>query len=143
MLHLNILSFVYKAINKLSQVSFHNYCTPDSYVHRYGTHQATRGDLFILLKRISLYGLKTVQYFGSMLWNTLPLFMRVASSISIFRSKWKAHFKMNASKWSNFNEAYLVHLFYSMLFYMKFIFFLTYFVRGGGGGLSLSIGLSI
>ena len=61
MLRLNILSFVYKAFNKLSLVSFRNYFTPDSYVHSYGTRQATRGDLLILLKRTSLYGLKTIQ----------------------------------------------------------------------------------
>ena len=58
MLHLNILSFVYRAINKLSPISFHNYFTPDCYVYRYGTRPATRVDIFILLKRTSLYGLK-------------------------------------------------------------------------------------
>ena len=92
MLHLNVLTFVYKAINKLSPVYFHNYFTPDSSVHRFGTRQATRGDLYISLKRTTLYGLKTVQYFGSKLWNTLPLFIRVASSITIFRTRLKAYF---------------------------------------------------
>ena len=92
MLHLNVLTFVYKAINKLSPVYFHNYFTPDSSVHRFGTRQATRGDLYISLKRTTLYGLKTVQYFGSKLWNTLPLFIRVASSITIFQTRLKAYF---------------------------------------------------
>ena len=40
-MHPNILSFVYKAINK-----FHNYFLPNSTVHKIGTLQATRGDLF-------------------------------------------------------------------------------------------------
>ena len=61
-------------------------------VHRIGTRQSTRGDLFLSLKRTTLYGLQTVRYFGSKLWNTLPLFIRVAGSISLFRSKLKAYY---------------------------------------------------
>ena len=92
MIHFNISTFVFKAINKLSPKYFHNYFTPNSSAHGFGTRQATKGDLFPSLKRTTLYGLKTVQYFGSKLWNTLPLFIRVAGSISIFRSKLKTHF---------------------------------------------------
>jgi hypothetical protein len=91
-LHLNILTFVYKAINKLSPSHFHNYFQPNSTIHKIGTRQATRGDLFKSLRNTTLYGLQTIQYFGSKLWNTLPLFIRVASSVAIFRSKLKTHF---------------------------------------------------
>ena len=91
-LHLNVLTFVYKAINKHLPVYFYNYFTPNSSVHRFGTRQANRGDLFISLKRTTLYGLKTVQYFGSKLWNTLPLYIRVAGSIADFRAKLKVYF---------------------------------------------------
>ena len=90
--HLNLLIFVYKAINKISPIFFHDYFIPDSSVHRIGTRQASRGDLFIFLKRTTLYGLKTIQYFGSKLWNTLPIFIRVAGSAITFRSKLKAFF---------------------------------------------------
>ena len=90
MLHLNISTFAYKAIHKLSSVCFHNYFTTNSSVHRIGNRQSTRGDLFLPLKKTTLYGLQTIQYFGSKLWNTLPLFIRVAGSISLFRSKLKA-----------------------------------------------------
>ena len=92
MLHLSILSFVYIAINKILPACFHEYFTPDSSIHWFETHQAARGYLFILLKRTSLYAHKTVQYFGSKLWNTLPLFIRIASSITTLRSKLKAYF---------------------------------------------------
>ena len=88
-LHLNILTFVYKSINKLSPSCFHDYFQPNSSVHRTGTRQATRGDLFKSIKNTTLYGLQTIQYFGSKLWNTLPLFIRVASSTVVFRSKLK------------------------------------------------------
>ena len=90
--HLNILTFVFKAINKLSPIYFHNYFTPSSSVHRFGTRQATRGDLFNTLKNTTLYGHKTVQYFGSKLWNTLPIFIRVTVTAALFRSKLKAYF---------------------------------------------------
>ena len=90
--HLNILTFVFKAINKLSPIYFHNYFTPSSSVHRFGTRQATRGDLFNTLKNTTLYGHKTVQYFGSKLWNTLPIFIRVTVTAALFRSKLKVYF---------------------------------------------------
>ena len=90
--HLNILTFVVKAINKLSPIYFHNYFTPSSSVHRFETRQATRGDLFNTLKNTILYGHKTVQYFGSKLWNTLPIFIRVTVTAALFRSKLKAYF---------------------------------------------------
>ena len=75
--NLNVLTFVYKAINKYRQSSFITISPPDSSVHSFGTRQATRGDLFISFKRTTLYGLKTVKYIDSKLWNTLPLFIRV------------------------------------------------------------------
>ena len=87
LLHLNLLIIVYKAINKISPIYFHEFFTPNSSVHRFGTRQATRGDLFISLKRMTLYGLKTIQYFGYKLRNALPLFVRVAGSITASRSK--------------------------------------------------------
>ena len=89
---LNLLIFVYKAINKMPPIYFHDYFTPDSSVHRFGTRQAARGDLFISLKRTTIYGLKTVQYFGSKVWNTLPIFIRIAGSVTTFRSKLEAFF---------------------------------------------------
>ena len=91
-LHLNILIFVYKSVNKLAPSCFHDYFQLNSSVHRIGTRQATRGDLFKSIKNTTLYGLQTIQYFGSKLWNTLPLFIRVASSIAVFRSKLKSYF---------------------------------------------------
>ena len=72
--------FLYKALNKVSPTCFHNFSTPNSSVHKIGTHQATRGELFKSFKNTTLYGLKTIKYFGSKLWNTIPLFICVSSS---------------------------------------------------------------
>ena len=41
-LHLTILTFVYKAINKLSPSHFHIYFQPNTTVHKVGNLQATR-----------------------------------------------------------------------------------------------------
>ena len=67
MLHTNILSFVYKAFNKLSPSCFHDYFQPNATVHRIGTRQATRGDLFSALKNTTLYILQIIQQLGSKL----------------------------------------------------------------------------
>ena len=72
MVHINILTFVFKAMNKLSPIHCHNYFMPSYTIHSFETCQATRSDLFLSLKRISLYGLKSVQYFDSKLLNCLP-----------------------------------------------------------------------
>ena len=89
-IHSNILMFVYKALNKVSPTCFHSYFKIS--VHRIGTRQVTRGDLFKSFKNTTLYGLKTIKYFGSKLWNTIPLFIRVSSSTSVFRSSLKTFF---------------------------------------------------
>ena len=73
LIHVNALSSVHKAINELGPASFHNYFILDIYVYKYGTGEATKGDLFISLKRNSLSSLKTVQHFGSKLRTRLPL----------------------------------------------------------------------
>ena len=52
--------------------------------------QPDRGDLFKSFKNTTMYGLQTVQYFGSKLWNTLPLF--ITSYVAIFWSKLKTLF---------------------------------------------------
>ena len=90
-LHLNILTFVYKSLNKLSISCFHDYFQTNLSVHRIGTRQATRGDLFKSNKNTTMYGLQTIRYFGSKLLNTLPLFIRVASSTVVFHSKLKSY----------------------------------------------------
>ena len=53
-LHLNILTFVYKSVNRLSPSFFHDYFQLNSSVHRIGTHQATRGDLFKSMKNTTM-----------------------------------------------------------------------------------------
>ena len=90
-LHLNILTCVYKSLNKLSPSRFHDYFQTNSSVHRIGTRQATRGNLFKPIKNTTMYSLQAIQYFDSKLWNTLPLFISVAGSTEVFCSKLKSY----------------------------------------------------
>ena len=53
-LHLNILTFVYKSVNKLAPSYFHDYFQLNSSVHKIGNHQATTGDLFKSIKNTTL-----------------------------------------------------------------------------------------
>ena len=71
-----LITIFYKTINKRSPIYFHNNFTPDySSAHStftprlfmFGIRRENKGDPFISLKRMTLYGLKTVQYFGSKL----------------------------------------------------------------------------
>ena len=59
--------------------------------NKIGTRPAIRGDFYKSLKNTSLYGLRSSQYFGSKLWNTISLFIRVANSVPVFWSKLISH----------------------------------------------------
>ena len=149
-------SYIYKAINRLSPSCFHNFFQLNSTIHKIGTRQATRGDLFKSLKNTTLYGLRTIQYFGSKLWNTLPLFIRVANSVAVFWSKLKTHFL--DTYWKLTHKIILVSRLndlpnwfssvYSgksgkqfVLFLFYWIMLLFYYFYGGGGALSRLVNL--
>ena len=61
-LHLNILTSVFKAINRLSPSCFHNYFQPNSNIHKIGTRQLSRSDLYKTVKNTTTYGLKSVHF---------------------------------------------------------------------------------
>ena len=50
------LKFLKIEVNRLSPSCFHDHFQPNSSVHRIGTRQATRGDIFKSLKNTMLYG---------------------------------------------------------------------------------------
>ena len=79
----------------------------NSSVHRIGTRMATRGDLFKSIKNTTIYGLQTIQYFGSKLWNTLTLFIHVDRSTVVFHSKFKSYLLDSYSQ--NFNLTHMIY----------------------------------
>ncbi len=88
-LHHNVLTLVYKVINKLSASYFHNSFQLNTFIHEVGTCQATTDVILKPLKNTKQAS--TIKYFGFKLWTTLPLFIHSASSIFVFRSKFKSH----------------------------------------------------
>ena len=86
---LQLLSFIYDCQNKIAPAHFHSYFTPCYGVHSINTGQASRGDLFFAGKTTFQYGIRSIQYSGAMLWNSLPVSIRNSPAHSTFVSKLK------------------------------------------------------
>ena len=84
--NLQLVSFVYACINRLAPPVFDNYFNYISNIHDHNTRQAARGDIFIERRNTMQYGIKTVRYAGTQLWNSIPIEVRRSPSISTFRS---------------------------------------------------------
>ena len=91
LLKLNILSFVYKTTNNLIPSCFQGYFTYNSIIHGYETCQVERGDLYKKHRKTTMYGLRSMEYHGSSLWNNTPTCIRVSQSNSLFRNKLKTY----------------------------------------------------
>ena len=88
---LQLLSFVYDCQNNLATAHFQSYLTPSCNVHGFSTRQASRGDLFLTRKTTFQYGIRSIQYSGARLWNSLPVSIRESSSHVSFVSQVKIH----------------------------------------------------
>ena len=86
---LRLSTFVFDSVNKTSPSCFHNFFLFNSSVHQYSTRQASQGDLYLLRKNSSQYGLKSIRYLGAKLWNSLPVELRNAPSEVSFKTKMK------------------------------------------------------
>ena len=89
---LQLLSFIHDCYHGLAPSYFSSYFTPAVNMHHYNTRAASRGDLFLQRKNTFIYGIRSIQYSGSRLWNTLPVPIRDSQSVSVFRSQVKALF---------------------------------------------------
>ena len=85
---LQLLSFPYDCQNKLAPVHFHSFFT-----HSFNTRQASRGDLFLNRKATFQYGIRSIQYSGARLWNSIPPSIHDSPSRSVFVSKLKTHLR--------------------------------------------------
>ena len=61
---LELLTFVYDCANKLTPSYFHSFFALVESVHRYGTWQASKNDIFFTQTNAVQYGLRSVRYFG-------------------------------------------------------------------------------
>ena len=87
---LQLLSFMYDCYHGLAPSYFSSYFTPVVDMHHFDTHAASRCDLFLSIKNTFIYGMRSIQYSGARLWNTLPALIRDLQSASVFRSQVKA-----------------------------------------------------
>ena len=84
--NLQVVSFVYECVNGLSPSYFGDYFKTLSSTHAMGTHQATMGNLFLQRRNTDQYGIRSVQYSGVKLWNSVPAKIRVSTSVTKFKS---------------------------------------------------------
>ena len=95
---LRLSTFVFDSVNKTSPSCFHNFFLFNSSVHQYSTRQASQGDLYLLRKNSSQYGLKSIRYLGAKLWNSLPVELRNAPSKVSFKTKMKFYLLSKANR---------------------------------------------
>ena len=95
---LRLSTFVFDSVNKTSPSCFHNFFLFNSSVHQYSTRQASQGDLYLLRKNSSQYGLKSIRYLGAKLWNPLPVELRNAPSKVSFKTKMKFYLLSKANR---------------------------------------------
>ena len=89
--YLQLLTFVYESVNKISPICFHNFFETLTSVHQYDTRQASKGDIFMTQENTLLYGLRSIRYAGAKSWNDIPTLVKQAPSSANFRSKLKSH----------------------------------------------------
>ena len=62
-------------------------------MHGYNTRLASWGDLFLTKKQTTFqYGIKSIQYSGTRLWNSIPILIRESPSKTISVTELKTHF---------------------------------------------------
>ena len=86
-----IVSFVYECINGLAPQYFENFFISLSSKHSIGTRQSKTGNLFLERQNTVQYGIRSIQYAGAKLWNSVLYEIRLDSSIKKFRSELKVY----------------------------------------------------
>ena len=87
--HLGILSFVYQCFNKINSPCFTDYFKPISSVHSYYTHQSPNQDLFVYPVQATQYGIHSLDYTGTKLWNSLPSHVKKITAFFTYRQNVK------------------------------------------------------
>ena len=90
--NLQLVSFVYECVNGLFPSYFCDYFKTLSRTHAIGTRQTTMGNLFLQRRNTDQYGIRSVQYSGVKLWNSVPAEIRLPTSITKFRSELQKYY---------------------------------------------------
>ena len=86
---LQVLAFVYQWSNNLLPPCFSDYFKFSSSVHSYSTRQSCDGNLYVTSVNTTQYGLRSLKFTGSRIWNSLPLNITKSNSFSLFRKALK------------------------------------------------------
>ena len=86
---LQTVSFVFNCVRNLGPDHFNSYFQKNSTIHHCNTRQASREDLFLFRRNTDHFGLKSIQFFGAKLWNTIPVNLRNSLSLSILGKEFK------------------------------------------------------
>ena len=79
-----ILSFVYQWSHRILPLCFNDYFKFTSSVHRYSACQSCHGNLYITSVNTIQYGLRSLKFTGSCLWNSLPTSISKSISLALF-----------------------------------------------------------
>ena len=93
--------FVFKCLNQITPVQFHDWYKLNHQIHGYCTRfnfNVNDGiiinNLFVPSARTSNYGLKQLKVNGPRIWNELPASLKNASCLNIFLKNLKMYFKI-------------------------------------------------
>ena len=90
--NLQVASFVFECINGLSPSYFHEYFKLISSKHTIRTRQSTIGNLFLERRNTDRYGRRSIQFYGVILWNSIPCEIRNLTTTGCFRTELKKHY---------------------------------------------------
>ena len=85
--NLQVASFVFECVNGLSPSYFHKNFQLLSSKHTIRTHQSTTGNLFSERRNTDQYGRRSIQFYGVILWNSVPPEIRNLTSTACFRTE--------------------------------------------------------
>ena len=96
---LKIAKFIYKCLNKNTPINFQNWFTLATQTHNYNTRSkfivsdqlVNTKHLFIQIARTLHYGLKQIKVQGAKIWNDLPPYTRIITSLGSFNTKLYRH----------------------------------------------------
>ena len=83
-----VACFVYKSMNNALPLSFNNYFVTNEYMHGHVTRR--HGDIHIIRCNTKLRAF-SVKIYGAKIWNSIPMSIRSAPSINIFKRKLKLY----------------------------------------------------
>ena len=92
---LRISEFVYKCVNKIHPSNFQSWFQHVNEVHNFNTRSSSKNNLYIPQRNTSHYGLKSIKFHGSKIWNQLSVSIRNSNSINIFVKILKSQLTMS------------------------------------------------